>query len=73
MTPDVYRVFTQLWQERRLDTQRVFLYKDKPITDVKTAFDKACRRAGIRNLRLHDLRHTASTNLRRVGWTRPPR
>ena len=67
MTPEVYRVFTELWQERRLDTQRVFLYKDKPIRDVKTAFDKACRRAGITNLRLHDLRHTASTNLRRAG------
>jgi integrase len=67
MTPDVYRVFTQLWQERRLDTQHVFLYKDKPIRDVKTAFDRACRRAGIKNLRLHDLRHTASTNLRRAG------
>jgi integrase len=67
MTPEVYKVFTELWQERRLDTQRVFLYKDKPIRDVKTAFDKACRRAGIMNLRLHDLRHTASTNLRRAG------
>jgi integrase len=30
MTPEVYRVFTELWQERRLDSQRVFLYKDKP-------------------------------------------
>ena len=67
MTPEVYRVFTEVWQERRLDTHRVFLYKDKPIRDVKTAFAKACRRAGITNLRLHDLRHTASTNLRRAG------
>lgn len=67
MTPEVYRVFTELWQERRLDTQRVFLYKGRPVRDVKTAFDKACRRAGITNLRLHDLRHTASTNLRRAG------
>ena len=67
MTPDVYRIFSELWQERRLDTQRVFLYKDKPIRDVKTAFEKACRRAGITNLRLHDLRHMASTNLRRAG------
>ena len=67
MTPDVYRVFTELWKERRLDTQRVFLYKDKPIRDIKTGFDKVCRRAGITNFRLHDLRHTASTNLRRAG------
>ena len=67
MTLEVYRVFTELWQERRLDTHRVFLYKGKPIRDVKTAFDTACRRAGITNLRLHDLRHTASTNLRRAG------
>lgn len=67
MTLDVYKVFTELWQERRLDTQRVFLYNEKPIRDVKTAFQKACRRAGITNFRLHDLRHTASTNLRRAG------
>jgi integrase len=66
MTPEVYRVYMELWQER-LDTQRVFLYKDKSIKDVRTAFDNACRRAGITNLRLHDLRHTASTNLRRAG------
>ena len=45
MTPDVYRVFTELWQERRLDTQRVFLYNEKPIWDVKTVFVKACRQA----------------------------
>ena len=34
---------------------------------MKTAFNKACRQAGITNVRLHDLRHTASTNLRRAG------
>ena len=67
MSPEVYRVFTELWQERRLDTQRVFLYKGMPMRDVKTAYDKACRRAGITNLRWHDLRHTASTNLTRAG------
>jgi hypothetical protein len=40
VTPEVYRVFTELWQERRLDMQGVFLYKGLPIRDVKTAFDK---------------------------------
>jgi hypothetical protein len=27
MMPVIYRMFTELWQKRRLDTQRVFLYK----------------------------------------------
>lgn len=30
MTPAVHQVFLELWQERRLDTNRVFLYKNKP-------------------------------------------
>jgi integrase len=67
MTPEVYATFTALWQERRLDTPRVFLYNGKPVTKLATAFRAACRRAGITNLRLHDFRHTASTNLRRAG------
>jgi integrase len=45
----------------------VFLYKDKAIVRIGTGFKAACRRAGITNLRIHDFRHTASTNLRRAG------
>jgi integrase len=67
MTPAVCQVFMELWQERRLDTNRVFLYKEKPIQRIGTGFKAACRRAGITNLRVHDFRHTASTNLRRAG------
>ncbi len=67
MTPDVFDTFTALYRERRLDTQRVFLYNGKPWKNPRTAFAGACRRAGITGLRLHDLRHTASTNLRRAG------
>jgi integrase len=32
--------------------------------DIKTAFHAACERAGIKGLRLHDLRHTFATRLR---------
>ena len=67
MTPAVHQVFVELWKDRRLDTNRVFLYNDKPIQRIGTAFKAACRRAGIMNLRIHDFRHTASTNLRRAG------
>ena len=67
MTPTVYEVFPACWKERRLDTNRVFLYKDKPIHRIGTAFKAACRLPGITNLRVHDFRHTASTNLRRAG------
>jgi integrase len=67
MTPDVFETFTALHKERRLDTQKVFLYNGKPWKNPRTAIAAACRRAGITGLRLHDLRHTASTNLRRAG------
>jgi len=67
MTPDVYETFVELHKERRLDTNRVFLYNGRPWKNPRTAFAAACRRAGITGLRLHDLRHTASTNLRRAG------
>jgi integrase len=67
MTPDVHAAFSELWKDRRLDTNRVFLYKGKLRKNPRTAFAAACRRAGIAGLRLHDLGHTASTNLRRAG------
>jgi integrase len=67
MTPAVYQVFLELRKERRLDTNRVFLYKERGIQRIGTGFKAACRRAGILNLRIHDFRHTASTNLRRAG------
>ena len=37
------------------------------IKSIKTAFKTACRNAGITNLRLHDLRHTAATKMIEAG------
>jgi integrase len=45
----------------------VFTHRRKPIKEVKTAFDRACVKAGIKDFRFHDLRHCAVTNLRKAG------
>ena len=45
---------------------RVFVHEDgTPMTysAVNSAWKRACRKAGIQDLRVHDLRHTAGTNL----------
>ena len=42
---------------------RVFTFKGKPIGSIRKAFKNACSRAGIKNLRFHDLRHTFATRL----------
>lgn len=69
MTPAVHQGFLELWQERRLDTNRVFLYKNKPIQRIGTAFKAACRRVGITELRVHDFRHTAIRISDGQEWT----
>lgn len=67
LTPEVRSALADLARVRRLDTNRVFLYQGRPIGEVKKAFHNAQQAAGIENLRFHDLRHCAATNLRRAG------
>ena len=67
MTPQVKATLTSLAKVRDLTHKHVLVYQRNPVREVKTAFHTACRKAGIENLRFHDLRHCAATNLRRAG------
>ena len=49
------------------DSGPVFLFRGKPIRSVKTAFDKARRKAGLLDVRFHDLRHTFASRLVQGG------
>jgi integrase len=60
-------ILADLAKVRSLATNHVFLYDGKPIVSINRAFWTAKREAGVTNFRFHDLRHCASTNLRRAG------
>jgi integrase len=67
LTPDLIKTLRDLSQVRSLTTKHVFLYEGRPMARIKRAFHTAVRKAGIEDLRFHDLRHCAATNLRRAG------
>ncbi len=46
-----------------IKTSKLFTYHNKSIRDIRTAFKNACSRAGVKNLRFHDLRHTFASRL----------
>jgi integrase len=67
LTSDLTARLKDLYKIRYLNQPHVFLVKGKSVHSVKTAFQAACRRAGIEGFHFHDFRHTAVTNMRRAG------
>lgn len=67
LTRELTVLLKDLYKVRYLDEQKVFLVKGRSIGSMKTAFNGACRRAGIEGFHFHDFRHTAVTNMRRAG------
>ena len=67
LTPEVRSALADLSRVRRLDTNRIFFGARGPLGVVHHAFRQAVKQAGIKNLRFHDLRHCAATNLHRAG------
>ena len=45
----------------------VFMRRGKPIKSVREIFNRVRREVGLTDLVFHDMRHTATTNLRRAG------
>jgi len=48
-------------------TDPVFDYKGKSVKSVKRSFNTACEKAGIKDFKFHDFRHTFVTRMRRAG------
>ena len=64
-------LFNELSRLKSENGQNSYLFFNpetgKPYLDMKTGFKGACRRAGIKGLRFHDLRHTFATRLIQAG------
>jgi hypothetical protein len=66
------RILTLL-SSRRKDSGLIFTFEDKPIGSLKTGWKAAIRRAGIRYIRFHYLRHTFNTRLLELSVPREVR
>jgi integrase len=70
--PLTERAFTLL-SSRKMDSGLIFTFESKPIGSLKTGWKAAIRRAGIRYIKFHYLRHTFNTRLLELGVSREVR
>jgi len=64
--PFTARLLGMLLQNRK-NTGLLITYQDEPVRDVKHAWQTTLRKAGVRHIRFHDLRHTFNTRLMEAG------
>ena len=57
----------ELLKARRQEQGIVFQYQDSPVRIIKRSWSSTLRRAGVRHVRFHDLRHTFNTRLMEAG------
>lgn len=62
---DVFELFEHL--RGTTNSDNVFEYEGRPVKCIDRAWHTALQRAGVKDLRFHDLRRTAISNLRRAG------
>ena len=72
MCRELLQIFQRL--PRAINNPHVFIYRGKPVRDIRAGLKKACEGAGIPYGRFvkngfvfHDLRHTFNTNMRKAG------
>jgi integrase len=66
----VKEILERLGKVRSIIHNFVFTFKGKPLKSIKDALARALKKANIANFRLHDLRHTYTTNARKAGVDR---
>ncbi|ANG95785.1 hypothetical protein A8A54_04365 [Brucella pseudogrignonensis] len=65
LSPDAIEILKGLPDEPKRDGQVFKMTKDA----LKTAYDRARKRAGLPHFRLHDARHERTSNLIEAGWS----
>ena len=64
---EVRNVLERLGKVRSISHNFVFTYRDKPLKSIKVGLASGLKKAKIKDFRLHDLRHTYTTNARKAG------